>query len=73
MDIEVAKMFAAALALLPLFFVALAMGRVFSSWIESVSRNPSAGKTVFTIGIIGAGLIEAVALYCLLISFMILI
>lgn len=72
MDIEVAKVFAAAVALLPLMFVSLALGKVFSSWIDSVGRNPGAKGALFTVGILAAALTEAIALYALLVSFLIL-
>jgi F-type H+-transporting ATPase subunit c len=40
--------------------------------IASVARNPAARDTVFPIGILGFALTEAVALFALLISFLIL-
>jgi|TARA_R110002050_G_scaffold118195_2_gene235411 F-type H+-transporting ATPase subunit c len=72
MDVEAAKMIGAGLAVLPLFGVGLGIGSIFSTLISSVARNPEARKDVFTIGILGFALTEAVALFALLIAFLIL-
>lgn len=72
MDVQVAKMIGAALAVLPLFGVGLAIGQIFSTLISSISRNPSIKNDVFPIAILGFALTEAVALFCLLIAFLIL-
>ena len=72
MDAEAARMIGAGLAVLPLFGVGLAVGRVFSTLIEAVGRNPSAKDQVYPIGILGFALTEAVALFALLIAFLIL-
>ena len=48
------------------------IGNIFSSLVSSIARNPSARDTVFPIGILGFALTEAVALFALLISFLIL-
>ncbi len=68
MDINVAKLFAAALALIPMFAVGLALGKLFSSFIEAVGRNPGAKKDVFQIGLIGAAMTEAIAIFALVVS-----
>jgi F0F1-type ATP synthase membrane subunit c/vacuolar-type H+-ATPase subunit K len=68
MDVNVAKLFAAALALFPLFGVGLALGKLFSSFIEAVGRNPGAKKDVFQIGLIGAAMTEAIAIFALVVS-----
>lgn len=72
MDVEAAKMIGAGLAVLPLFGVGLGIGSIFSTLISSVARNPEARKDVFTIGILGFALTEAVALFALLVAFLIL-
>ena len=66
------RLLAAALAVLPLFGVALALGKIFSDWISSVARNPGAGETVQPVGLLGFALTEAIALFALIISFIIL-
>lgn len=68
MDINSAKLIAAALALLPLFGVGLGLGKVFSAFIEAVGRNPGAKKDVFQIGLIGAAMTEAIAIFALVVS-----
>jgi F0F1-type ATP synthase membrane subunit c/vacuolar-type H+-ATPase subunit K len=72
MEVEAAKMIGAGIAVLPLFGVGLGIGKIFSTLIESVARNPEARKDVFSIGILGFALTEAVALFALLIAFLIL-
>lgn len=72
MDVEAAKMIGAGLAVFALFGVGLGIGNIFSTLISSVARNPSAKDQVFPIGILGFALTEAVALFALLIAFLIL-
>jgi F0F1-type ATP synthase membrane subunit c/vacuolar-type H+-ATPase subunit K len=52
--------------------VGVGIGSIFSSMVTSVARNPSARDAVFPIGILGFALTEAVALFALLIAFLIL-
>ena len=66
------RLLAAALAVLPLFGVALALGKIFSDWISSVARNPGAAETVQPVGLLGFALTEAIALFALIIAFIIL-
>ena len=66
------RLLAAALALLPLLGVALALGRIFADWISSVARNPGAGETVQPVGLLGFALTEAIALFALIVAFIIL-
>ena len=66
------KLLATALALLPLIAVALALGNIFSNWLQSIGRNPSAAEKMQTVGLLGFALTEAVALFALLVAFLIL-
>lgn len=66
------KAIGAGIAVFALFGVGLALGNIFSTLISSVARNPSARDAVFPIGILGFALTEAVALFALLIAFLIL-
>ncbi|MCG8354435.1 MAG: ATP synthase subunit C family protein [Kiloniellales bacterium] len=66
------RLLAAAVAVLPLLGVALALGKIFSDWISSVARNPSAGEAVQPVGLLGFALTEAIALFALIIAFIIL-
>jgi len=68
MDVNVAKLIAAGIALLPLFGVGLGLGKLFSAFIEAVGRNPGAKKDVFQIGMIGAAMTEAIAIFALVVA-----
>jgi len=68
MTFEAIKVLAAALALIPLFGVGLGLGKLFSSFIEAVGRNPGAKNDIFPIGMIGAAMTEAVAIFALAVS-----
>lgn len=72
MDVEAAKMFGAGIAVIALLGVGIGIGNIFSSLITSIARNPAARDQVFGIGILGFALTEAVALFALLIAFLIL-
>ena len=66
------RLLATALALLPLVAVALALGRIFSTWLEGVARNPGAAEPMQQVGYLAFALTEAVALFALIVAFMIL-
>lgn len=72
MELDAAKMIGAGLAVIGLFGAGIGIGDIFSSLISSVARNPAARSQVFGIAILGFALVEAVALYALLIAFLIL-
>ena len=67
-----AKAIGAGLATIALFGVGIGIGNVFSTLISTVGRNPSVQQRVFPFAIIGFALVEAVALFALLIAFLIL-
>ena len=50
---------------------ALAIGIVVRSALEAIGRNPEAENAVRTTMIIGLGLAEAIAIYCLVIALII--
>jgi len=72
MDMEAARMIGAGLAVVALAGVGLGIGLIFSALINAIGRNPSAREQLFPIGILGFALTEAVALFALLIAFLIL-
>lgn len=72
MDVAAAKMIGAGLAVLPLLGIGLGLGKLFSSIIESISRNPSQDKNLSGKGLIYFALIESMALFALVISMLIL-
>jgi F0F1-type ATP synthase membrane subunit c/vacuolar-type H+-ATPase subunit K len=72
MELDAAKMIGAGLATIALFGVGIGIGNIFSTLIATVGRNPSVQQRVFPFAIIGFALVEAVALFALLIAFLIL-
>lgn len=72
MELDAAKMIGAGLAVIGLSGVGIGIGNIFSSLISSIARNPASRPQVFPLGMLGFALVEAVALYALLISFLIL-
>lgn len=72
MELEAAKMIGAGIAVIALLGVGIGLGNIFSSLVSSISRNPASKDQVFGIGILGFALTEAVALFALLIAFLIL-
>ena len=72
MDATSAKMIGAGLAAIALAGVGVGIGNVFAALVSSIARNPAARDQVFGIGMLGFALTEAVALYALLIAFLVL-
>ena len=72
MELEAAKVIGAGLAVIALAGVGIGIGNIFSSLVSSIARNPAARGEVFGIGILGFALTEAIALFALLISFLLL-
>ena len=72
MDPVSAKMIGAGLAAIGVAGAGVGIGNIFSNLVSSIARNPAARDQVFGIGMLGFALTEAVALYALLISFLVL-
>ena len=72
MDVEAAKLIGAGVATIGLAGVGVGIGNIFAAFISAVARNPAAQSAVFPFTMLGFALVEAVALYALLISFLIL-
>jgi F-type H+-transporting ATPase subunit c len=70
--IQIAKYLAVPLAIVPLWAVGQALGNIFATAISSVGRNPACRDQVFPITILGFAMTEAIALFALLIGFLIL-
>lgn len=66
------KLVATALALLPMVAVALALGRIFGEWLSGVARNPGAAEKMQQVGFLAFALTEAIALFALIVAFIIL-
>ena len=72
MCVQSAKFIGAGLATISLAGSGVGIGVVFSGLILGVSRNPSLGKQLFIYAILGFALTEAIALFGLMMSFLIL-
>lgn len=72
MELEAAKLIAAALALLPILGVGIGLGNIFGSYNEAVGRNPSAAELLDKKFFLTFAFTEALAIFALLISFIIL-
>jgi F-type H+-transporting ATPase subunit c len=72
MEVAAAKLIGAGLAVIGLSGVGIGIGNVFSSFISAVGRNPAARPIVLPYTFLGFALVEAVALYALLIAFLVL-
>ncbi|MGE4217953.1 MAG: F0F1 ATP synthase subunit C [Alphaproteobacteria bacterium] len=72
MEMEAAKFIGAGLAMIGMIGSGIGMGNVFSSFILGVSRNPAARGEVFTMTMLGFALVEAIALFALVIALLIL-
>lgn len=72
MELAAAKMIGAGLAVIGLGGVGIGIGNIFASLIASITRNPAARAQVFPMSMLGFALVEAVALYALLIAFLVL-
>lgn len=72
MEMEAAKLLAAALALIPLAGVGIGLGMIFSSYNEAVGRNPSALEILEKKFFLTFALTEALAIFALVISLVIL-
>lgn len=72
MEIEAARMIGAGLAVFGLVGVGIGIAMIFSSLIKSIARNPEMKKEMRSVALMGFALTEAVALFAMLISFIIL-
>lgn len=72
MDLEAAKMIGAGLATIGLAGVGVGIGNIFGQYVAAGIRNPAAAPRMFGQVLLGFALTEAVALYALVIAFLIL-
>ncbi|MDR0406573.1 MAG: F0F1 ATP synthase subunit C [Holosporales bacterium] len=72
MDPESARYIGAGITVIALCGVGLGLGNIFSTWLSSVARNPSAKEQLNSVGILAFAMTEAIALFALLIAFLIL-
>ncbi len=72
MEAEAARLIGAGLAVIGVVGSGIGIGSIFSSFIEAVGRNPAARSEVFTMTMLGFALVEAIALFALVIALVIL-
>lgn len=72
MILESAKVLGAGIATIGLSGVGIGIGSVFSSLISGAARNPSLKEQLFTYAMLGFALTEAIALFVLLVAFLLL-
>jgi F-type H+-transporting ATPase subunit c len=72
MLIIAAKVIGAGLATISIAGAGVGIGTVFGSLIQGVARTPELNKQLFTYAILGFALVEAIALFGLIIAFLIL-
>ena len=72
MDLAAARYIGAGLAVIALAGVGVGIGSIFSAMVSAIGRNPAARPHVFGLGILGFALTEAIALFALVIAFIIL-
>lgn len=66
------KMIGAGLATIALSGVGNGIGIIFNGLLESVAKNPSMARQLFNYAILGFALTEAIALFTIMIVFLIL-
>jgi F-type H+-transporting ATPase subunit c len=67
-----AKIMSAGLATISLVGAGVGTGNVFGAFLIAISRNPLLLKTLFTYTILGFSLVEAIALFGLMMAFLLL-
>ena len=72
MLLNASKIIAAGLATISLIGAGVGIGNVFGSFLVALSRNPLLLKTLFTYAILGFALVEAIALFGLMMSLLLL-
>jgi ATP synthase F0 subunit c len=72
MELAAAKVIGAGLAVIGVIGAGVGIGSIFASFIQAVGRNPAARGDVFTMTMLGFALVEAIALYALVIALVIL-
>jgi F-type H+-transporting ATPase subunit c len=72
MLLQAAKFIGAGLATIGLAGAGVGIGTVFGALVIGVSRNPSLKEELFKLAILGFALTEAIALFSLMMAFLIL-
>lgn len=72
MDVAAAKLIGASLAMIGTFGPGIGIGILVNGAVQGIARNPDASGTILTNMILGIAFTEAIAIYCLVVSLLIL-
>ncbi|NQV55170.1 MAG: ATP synthase F0 subunit C [Rhodospirillales bacterium] len=72
MEAEAAKLLGAGLAVLGVIGPGIGIGLIFASFISAVGRNPASEGSIRTMTFIGFALVEALAIFALVIALILL-
>ena len=72
MEVDAAKLLGAGLATIGVIGSGIGIGTIFASFIQAVGRNPAAQSAVFPMTMLGFALVEAIALFALVIALVLL-
>jgi F-type H+-transporting ATPase subunit c len=72
MIVQASKLIGAGLTTLGLIGAGVGIGQIFAALIGGIARNPTLKDELFRAAILGFALTEAIALFALLITFLIL-
>lgn len=72
MEVEAAKLIGAGLATIGVAGAGVGIGTIFGQYVSGSMRNPAAAPKVFGNVLLGFALTEAVALYALVMAFLIM-
>ncbi len=72
MLLQASQKIGSGLAAIGLVGPGIGIGIIFAGLLYATSRNPAIRKELFSIAILGFALTEAIALFCLMIAFLVL-
>ena len=72
MEVAAAKMLGAGLAVMGVIGPGVGIGIIFGAFISAVGRNPASYNSIFTMTMVGFALVEALALFALVIALLLL-
>ncbi len=72
MEVAAAKLIGAGLAAVGVIGAGIGIGNIFAAYISSVARNPAAAESVTAMTWIGFALVEAIALYALVVALLLM-
>jgi F-type H+-transporting ATPase subunit c len=72
MDLMAIKFIGVGLTAVGMLGAALGVGNIFSSLLNGIARNPSAGDQMQRMAFIGGGLVEAMGLFSFVIAILII-